>query len=179
MAHYDSLAGLNRLETSEDPGTGKTISQFQDSYRYYMSQGMTSVEARCRATDYHRRYTAREVTHDWDLTAQTTPDDNGHPIDAILSFNQTVRRLYAVSDFELRRVMFAYVRLIGADDQLDDDNQRCCALMCGKFYPDTVAEIAQWLHLKMRDNGSCNRISRLRHQLAQLATGLGMAPSSG
>lgn len=163
---YDSLNGLDVLETSE-AGTraGGTISMFQDTYRYNRSQGMSHVEAQQGATDYHRRYTQREVTSQWSETGGNYAEEDTVPVDELISYNQLVAKLFEVSDETQRRFLMATIRLEGLDVKLDSANQRRCQEICGLFFPTMVRDIADWMGLRVRDNGSCTTISKYRERL--------------
>jgi hypothetical protein len=164
---YDSLVGLDHLETSEAPRTGQTISMFQDTYRYARAQGMSHVEAQQHATDYHRRYTQREVTQHWSETGGNYAEEDVVPVDELLSYNQLVARLWEASDETQRRFLMATIRLEGLDAKLDAPNRARCEETCGVFYPVMVRDIAEWMGLRVRENGSCTTIAKYRQRMQE------------
>lgn len=166
---YDSTYGLDRLETSEEArGPQRPLSMYQDTYRYARSQGMTHVEAWQAATDYHRRYTAREKTDNWGETGHEYAEEDAVSAPDQISYNQLVARLYAAADETQRRFLFATIRMGGLDQYLDADNAALCEETCGAFYPEMIRDIAEWLDLPVRDNGSCTAITRYRKSLQDL-----------
>lgn len=165
MSRYDSLAGVDTIDADD---SRKTISQFQDNYRYYRSQGHSHTEAKNMAIDYHRRYTARECTDNWDEFSATVEDERLTQYDLVL-YNQTVTALAASCNPKQMQFLFATIRFEQLEDQLNENNLRLCHTVCADFYPDSVREIAEWMGFSIRKNGSCNSIVRYRQQLAELA----------
>lgn len=166
---YDSTFGLDKLETSESERSAqRPISMYQDSYRYYRSQGKTHVEAQQEATDYHRRYTAREMTANWGETNQNYADEDVVSAPDQISYNQLVQALYRAANETQRQFLFATIRMGGLDQHLDETNTRLCQEVCGSFYPEMIRDIAEWLGLPVRENGSCTAITRYRKSVQEL-----------
>ena len=170
---YDSTFGLDKLETSEsERSSQRPISMYQDTYRYSRSQGKTHVEAIQEATDYHRRYTSREMTANWSETNQNYAEENEVSAPDQISYNQLVRALYAAANETQRQFLFATIRMGGLDQHLDEANLALCQDICGSFYPEMIRDIAEWLGLPVRENGSCTAITRHRKSVQDLTTSI-------
>jgi hypothetical protein len=170
---YDSTFGLDVLENSEsERSASRPISMFQDSYRYGRSQGKTHVEAMQEATDYHRRYTAREHTSMWTETSGNYADEEVLTAADRISYNQLVERLYKAANEPQRQFLFATIRMGGLDQHLDAANAKLCQDICGSFYPEMVRDIAEWLNLPVRENGSCTAIARYRKSIQALTVSI-------
>jgi hypothetical protein len=178
MPRYDTLHYSPRANRSVDSGRDglDTTSTFLDNYQYARRTGMTHVEAHHYAIDYHRKFTAREATDNWDDVKGSFMDEGS--LDAIdqIAINETLGQIVRAIRIELipamaekmLRFLFLTLRKEDVDQHMNEALLLECVTNAGDCYPDEVKDIAAAMGFVIRPNGSCNSMTRYRKQLQEI-----------
>lgn len=156
--------------------SGETTSTFLDNYQYAVRIGGTHTEARNFAIDYHRKFTAREATDNWDAVKGSFEDEDvTSQYDSVL-MNERITNIVRGARIELTAPMadkliqwtMLLFRQHGIDQMMNEENLKLCIQYCGDENPDEVKDIARAMGFTIRPNGSCNSMTRYRKQLQEI-----------
>lgn len=133
------------------------ISIFQEQYNYNRACGMSHLEARCRAIDYYRRYTKREVTatHENEfgesVSILSNTADDSTSMEEHVSFNDLVEKLAAkVTNPKALKLMWLLIKKEGLDEHLDAENMANMKASIGSSTPETVDDLSRELGFAFR-----------------------------
>lgn len=150
--------------------------RFTEEYQEHRRLGYGHDTAMNRARDYYNKFTAHEITNNWQVAA----DAATYHEDDILSrinFPQVVQQLSDALTPRQRDAFWHYIAQQDLEDWLNDAQFEQLREAVG-FRPMNAKEIAEALGLASNNIGVCTPLTRLKARIRDKCIELGFLPGT-